>query len=112
MLPPGFSGESTAAEVKVHPNGRFLYGSSRGSDTIAVFSIAPATGLLTPVAFTPCGGKAPRGFALSRDGAWLVCAHQDSGTLCSFKVDAATGRLAAVPGTVAVSMPVCVVFAD
>jgi 6-phosphogluconolactonase len=112
VLPPGFSGESTAAEICVHPNGRYVYGSSRGSDTLAVFSVDPASGFLEPLQFIACGGKGPRGFALSRDGAWLVCAHQDSDTLCSFRVDASTGRLEAIPGTVAVSTPVCVVFAD
>jgi 6-phosphogluconolactonase len=110
VLPPGFQGESTAAEIKVHPGGLFAYGSSRGSDTIAVFSIDPRDGNLTPLEFVPCGGKGPRSFSLSDDGRWLVCAHQDSDTLCSFGVDALSGRLTRVPGTVAVSMPVCVLF--
>jgi 6-phosphogluconolactonase len=112
VLPPGFQGESTAAEVRIHPNGKFAYGSSRGSDTIAVFSVDAASGELAPVEFVPCGGKGPRGFTLSSDGLWLVCAHQDSNTLCSFGVDPASGQLARVPGTVEVSMPVCVLFAD
>ena len=112
VLPPGFQGESTAAEVKVHPNGQFAYGSSRGSDTLAVFAVGPRDGRLSPVEFIPCGGKGPRSFGLSGDGRWLVCAHQDSGTVCSFGVDAQSGRLSRVPGTVAVSMPVCVLFAD
>jgi 6-phosphogluconolactonase len=111
VLPPGFSGASTAAEVRVHPSGRFLYGSSRGSDTIAVFEVDGDSGRLSPVEFVPCGGKGPRNFTLTSDGAWLVCAHQDSDTLCSFQVDPATGRLRRIPGTVSVPMPVCVVFA-
>ena len=112
VLPQGFAGESTAAEVCVHPNGRYVYGSSRGPDTIAVFSVEENTGRLSPVEFVPCGGKGPRSFSLSPDGTWLVCAHQDSNTLCSFRVDGATGRLARIPGTIAVSMPVCVQFLD
>jgi 6-phosphogluconolactonase len=112
VLPPGFSGSSTAAEVRVHPAGRFLYGSSRGSDTIAVFSVDGVSGRLSPVEVVPCGGKGPRNFTLTGDGSWLVCAHQDSDSLCSFQVDPATGRLRRVPGTVSVSMPVCVVIAD
>jgi 6-phosphogluconolactonase len=110
VLPPGFTGSSTAAEVCIHPNGRFLYGSSRGSDTIAVFAIDEAAGTLSPVEVVPCGGKGPRSFSLTRDGAWLACAHQDSDSLCSFQVDADSGRLRRVPGSVTVSMPVCVVF--
>ena len=112
VLPPGFTGETTAAEVRIHPSGKFAYGSSRGSDTIAVLAIDPKTGDLSPIEFVPCGGKGPRSFTLSGDGLWLVCAHQDSSTLCSFAVDPSTGRLGRIEGTVAVSMPVCVLFAD
>ena len=111
-LPVGFTGENTTAEIRVHPNGRFLYGSNRGHDSLAVFAIAPATGLLTPVEIVPSGGKAPRNFALSPNGAWLVCAHQDSGNLTVFRVDAATGRLSRTNGEAIVPMCVCVLFYD
>ena len=112
VLPAGYSGEATAAEIRVHPNGRFLYASSRGPDTVAVFAIDSSKGTLTAVESVRCGGKGPRSFALTADGGWLVCAHQDSNSLCSFRVDPETGRLARVPGTVSASMPVCVLFAD
>jgi len=111
-LPPDFRGESTAAEVRVHPNGRFAYGSNRGHDSIALFAVDPATGLLTARGTIPAGGATPRNFALSPDGAWLVCAHQDSDTLCSFRVDPDRGSLTRIGGTVPVPMPVCVVFYD
>ena len=111
-LPADFKGENTTAEVRVHPNGKFLYGSNRGHDSLAVFSIAAATGLLTPVEIVPSGGKTPRNFALSPDGAWLVCAHQDSGNLTVFRVDPATGRLSPTPHTAAVPACVCVLFYD
>ncbi len=111
-LPAGFTitDPDRAAEIRVHPNGRFLYASNRGHDSIAVFAINPATGLLTTAEITPCGGKAPRNFALTPDGAWLVCAHQDSDSLCSFRVDPATGRLTRIPGTITIPQPVCVLF--
>jgi 6-phosphogluconolactonase len=112
VLPPNYAGEATAAEVCVHPNGRFVYGSARGPDTIAVFEADAASGALTPVETVPCGGKGPRSFAISPGGEWLVCAHQDSDTLCAFRVDSQTGRLQRIPGTVSVPMPVCVVFLD
>lgn len=111
VLPGGYSGAATAAEVQVHPGGRFLYGSSRGPDTLAVFAIDPDSGLLSPVEVVPCGGKGPRHFSISPDGMWLVCAHQDSDTACSFRIDATSGRLSRVEGTIALPMPVCVVFA-
>lgn len=110
VLPAGYSGDATAAEVRLHPTGRFLYGSSRGPDSLAVFGVDPDSGRLSPVQTVPCGGRGPRSFALSPDGAWLVCAHQDSGTLCSFAVDGPSGRLERIPGSIAVSMPVCVLF--
>jgi 6-phosphogluconolactonase len=111
VLPPGYAGEATAAEVAVHPGGGFLYGSCRGPDTLAVFAIGGA-GDLSPVEVVPCGGRGPRHFSLSPDGEWLVCAHQDSGTLCSFHVDDSTGRLRRIPGSAAVPMPVCALFLD
>jgi 6-phosphogluconolactonase len=110
VLPDGFSGEATAAELALHPGGRFLYASCRGSDTLAVFAVDPASGALTRVEIVPCGGRGPRHFSLSPGGRWLVCAHQDSGTLCAFAVDGRTGRLNRVPGTASVPMPVCAVF--
>ena len=110
LLPSGYRGDATAAEIRVHPNGRFVYGSSRGPDTLAVFAVHEGTGALSPVEIVPCGGKGPRNFSLSPDGRWLVCAHQGSDTLCSFEVSAETGRLTRVPGAVEVSTPVCAVF--
>ena len=89
-LPAGYNnrdGHNTDAEIRIHPNGKFLYGSNRGHDSLAVFAIAPGTGLLSPVEIVPSGGKVPRNFALSPDGRWLVCAHQDSGNLTVFRVD-------------------------
>jgi 6-phosphogluconolactonase len=111
VLPAGYAGDATAAEVCVHPAGLFVYGSSRGPDTLAVFAADPVKGTLAPVESVRCGGKGPRGFAISPDGQWLVCAHQDSNTLCSFRIDPGSGRLTRIPGTVSVSMPVCVLFA-
>jgi 6-phosphogluconolactonase len=108
--PEGYRGAFAAAEVKIHPNGRYLYGSCRGPDTLGLFSIDRASGFLTLVEFVPCGGKGPRNFAISPDGEWLVCAHQGSDTLCVFKIDSDSGRLRRIDGTATVSMPVCVLI--
>jgi len=110
-LPPDFKGVSSGAEIRLHPNGRFLYGSNRGHDSIAVFAVDAVTGLLTPVEVTPCGGKNPRNFSLSPDGAWLVCANQNSNSLTVFRVDPKTGRLSPTGQTTEVPLPVCVLFA-
>ncbi len=110
-LPPDYTGDTnTTAELRVHPNGHFLYGSNRGHDSLAVYAITPKTGALTLVEIVPCGGKTPRNFALSPDGAWLVCAHQGSDTVSTFRVDPATGKLTLLPGTSAVAQSVCVLF--
>lgn len=110
-LPADFKGASTGAEIRLHPNGKFLYGSNRGDDSIAVFAVDAATGRLTPVEVTQCGGKNPRNFSLSPDGKWLVCANQNSNTLTVFRVDPATGRLTPTGHSVDVPLPVCVLFA-
>jgi 6-phosphogluconolactonase len=111
-LPTGFkvTDPDRAAEIRVHPNGKFVYASNRGHDSIAVFSVQ-ADGTLQLVELTPCGGKHPRNFDLSPEGHWLVCANQDSNNLVSFRVDADTGRLTATGSTVSVPQAVCVLFA-
>ncbi|MBS0630899.1 MAG: lactonase family protein [Verrucomicrobia bacterium] len=112
-LQADFKGTPSGAEVRVHPNGRFVYGSDRTISSIAVFAVDPATGKLSLVEITPTGGKSPRNFALSPDGAWLVSANQYSNSLTVFRVDPATGRLTRVPDAAAtISTPVCVLFAD
>ena len=112
VLPPGFAGASTAAEVRVHPNGRFLYGSSRGSDTIAVFAVDAGSGRLSPVEIVPCGGKAPRNFTLTERRRRGSSAPTRTRTRSApSRSTPRRGRLRRIPGTVSVSMPVCVVFA-
>lgn len=111
-LPPDFTAQNTTAEVRIHPNGKYLYGSNRGHDSIVVFAIEPGTGKLSLVEMVPSGGKTPRNFALSPDGRWLVCAHQDSEELNVFRVNASTGRLARSEHSARVSMCVCVQFYD
>ncbi len=111
-LPPDFKDATTCAEVRVHPNGKFVYGSNRGHDSIAVFAADAKTGKLALVEITPSGGKTPRNFALSPDGKWLVCAHQDSDNLTVFRVDPNTGKLTRTDATAKVPMCVCVLFHD
>ena len=111
-LPAGFAGANTAAAIKVHPNGRFVYGSNRGHDSLAVFAFDPGSSQLALIEIVSSGGNGPRDFALSPDGAWLVCAHQESNNLTAFRVDAATGRLTRANTAAQVPTPVCVLFGD
>ena len=107
-LPPGFSGNSSAAEIVLHPNGKFLYSSNRGADTIAVFRTGKT---LTQIAQTPAGGKVPRGFVLSPGGRFMLVAAQNSDLVSVFRVDVATGLLTAVGKPVPLGSPVCLRFA-
>lgn len=109
-LPEDFKGKNTTSEVRIHPNGRFVYAANRGHDSLAVFSRDVKTGALTRVEIVPCGGENPRNFALSPDGAWLLCAHQTSDNLSVFRVDPNTGRLAITSNAAHVPKAVCVLF--
>lgn len=109
-LPGDFTGKSTTAEVVVHPNGRFVYGSNRGNDSIAIFNVSPTDGTLTPAGHVPTQGRTPRNFSLSPDGRWLIAANQDGDSLVIFSVDANTGALSPTGQKVTVGAPVCVRF--
>jgi 6-phosphogluconolactonase len=109
-LPAGFSGTSHTAEVQVSPNGKFLYGSNRGHDSIAVFRIDPDTGRLTLVEITPTQGKTPRNFGIDPTGKYLLAANQSSDNIVVFRIDPETGKLTPTGEKVDVPMPVCVKF--
>lgn len=110
ILPKGFSGESTAAEIAVHPSGRFLYASNRGADDIAQLNIDKATGLLTYAASVPTQGKNPRGFGIDPQGKYFFAANQDSDTVVPFRIDPKSGKLSPFGEKLSVPTPVCVVF--
>ncbi len=109
-LPDDFTGESTCAAVKVSPDGRFVYGSNRGHDSLAVFAFDADSGRLTAAGHTHTQGRTPRDFALDPSGRWLLAANQDTNTLVAFAVDAATGALTPTGQVVEVPCPVCVLF--
>ena len=106
-LPASFSGGNTTAEVQVHPSGKFLYGSNRGHDSIAIFAIDPTSGNLTALGHEPTGGSTPRNFGIDPDGKFLLAANQDSGTIHVFRIDQQTGKLAPTGNEIEVPMPVC-----
>ncbi len=108
-LPGTFKESNSTAEVRAHPSGKFLYGSNRGMDTIAVFAVA-ADGKLTPVEHVSTQGQVPRGFALDPSGRFLIAANQKSDSVVVFRVDAKTGRLTPTGQTLQVGTPVDVAF--
>jgi 6-phosphogluconolactonase (cycloisomerase 2 family) len=109
-LPDTFTGNSRAAEIAVSADGRFVYASNRGYDTIAAFAIDAATGRLSPAGWTPSGGKTPRFFALGPSDKFLLAANEETDTLNFFERDAASGRLVATDRTVHVGSPVCILI--
>jgi 6-phosphogluconolactonase len=106
-LPPGFSGTSWTAEVEVSRDGRFLYGSNRGDDSLAVFRVDSATGRLTAAGHAPVGGKNPRHFTSDPTGRFILAGHQGSGTIAVLRIDAATGLPALTGASVKLDKPVC-----
>lgn len=109
-LPKEFEGKSYTAEIVVHPSGKFVYGSNRGHDSLAIYAIDEATGKLTAAGHTPTGGKTPRNFNIDPTGAYLFAENQGSDSIVVFKIDPQTGALKATGTTIDVPSPVCVKF--
>ncbi|GAB4108142.1 MAG: lactonase family protein [Acidobacteriota bacterium] len=109
-LPAGTTIQNHTAEIQASPDGRTVYASNRGHDTIAVLRVSDPSGTLELVQNHPVGGSTPRSFALAPGGHWLVAAAQRSDLLTVHRVDPETGRLASTGASVAVPRPVCVLF--
>jgi 6-phosphogluconolactonase len=109
-LPPGFSGRNDVAEAAVHPNGKFLFVSNRGNDSIAILSIDPGNRTLAPAGGIPTGGKEPRHFAIDPSGKYLLAENQFSNNIVVFKIDSATGRLTPTGQVAEVPSPVDIAF--
>jgi len=113
-LPPGDAvqpGYSTA-EILLAPSGKFLYGSTRGHDSISVYAIDPSSGRLDFVSYTKLPGKTPRGFGITPDGSYMFVAHQNSDSVVVFKIDKSTGKLAPTSSTITVGKPVDIKFVE
>ena len=109
-LPAGFAGEDNSAEIELDAEGRFLYASNRGDDSIAVFAVDAKTGVLRYVEGVKTGGEQPRNFHLDPTGRYLMAANQHSNNIVTFRVDAKTGRLTATGAETQMQAPVCVQF--
>jgi len=109
-LPQNFSGHNDAAEIALHPNGKFLYTSNRGNDSIAVFSVQRRRGTLKLVGIVPTGGKTPRHFAIDPSGNYLLVENQESNNIVIFEIDSATGALTPTGQVVQTPSPVDLTF--
>jgi 6-phosphogluconolactonase len=92
-LPAGFQGASQCAEILVHPNGKYLYGSNRGHDSLAVFAIDGRTGQLRLIEHVATQGRTPRNFAFDPSQQWIIVTNHGSDNAMVFRVDGKTGRL-------------------
>jgi len=110
MLPSGFSGRNDAAEIELHPSGKFLYASNRGHDSFAVYAVDQKTGALRQVEIVPTGGKEPRHFAIDPTGRFLLAENQNSNQIVEFRIDQATGKLTPTGETLTTPSPICISF--
>ncbi len=106
-LPAGWDGDNTCADIHVSPDGRFVYASNRGHDSLATFAVESETGRLTPRGQTSTRGKIPRNFLITPDGRLLLAANQNSGNIVTFWIDEASGELEYTGHEAAVPAPVC-----
>ena len=109
-LPKKFKGQSDCAEIAVSPSGKFVYGSNRGHDSIAVFAVDSQKGTLTAVERVSTQGKIPRHFAIDPTGSYLLVGNQASDSLVVFRIDQKTGRLSPTGQSLRVPSPACVRF--
>ncbi|WP_031500335.1 lactonase family protein [Bryobacter aggregatus] len=109
-LPADYKGDTSGAEIVLHPKGTLLFSSNRGHDSISIYRVNPSNGTIKLLGQQPVGGKVPRGFVLTPDGNFLIAGAQNSDKVFAFKVDLAAGKLIPSGDAVSVGMPVCIRF--
>ena len=109
-LPADYKGENSTAELSIHPNGRFIYGSNRGHDSTAAYAINQENGKLTLIEIEPTQGGHPRFIGLDPTGKFLIAANRDSDNLVSFHVNQGNGELTPTGHQAKAPKPICVVF--
>jgi len=109
-LPNGFDGSNSCAEVRVHPSGKFLYGSNRGHDSIVVYRVDPAKGTLTFVEHETADIRTPRNFNIDPTGKFCLVANQGGDSVVVFRINQKTGALEPTGHKVSIARPVCVRF--
>jgi 6-phosphogluconolactonase len=109
-LPKDFATNNTTSEIALHPSGKFLYGSNRGHDSIAVFAVDRKSGKLTLVEIQSTQGRTPRHFVIDPTGRWLLAENQASDSVVVFAIDAGSGKLKPTSQSITIGSPVCAVF--
>ncbi|TRO66394.1 lactonase family protein [Christiangramia sabulilitoris] len=109
-LPESYRHSNSAADIHIHPSGKYLYTSNRGHDSIAIFEINQDSGELSHVDYVPVAGKTPRNFAISPYGKYLYAASQDTGNITTYKINENTGKLKPQEPVFQIKTPVCLEF--
>jgi 6-phosphogluconolactonase len=109
-LPAGFAGPNSAAEIRVHPSGRFVYATNRGHDTVAEFAVDAQSGVLSPIGWESSRGDWPRGMNIDPSGTFLYVANQNSDSIVVFRVDRAHGALTPTGAVVRTPTPADIEF--
>lgn len=110
-LPTTFVGYSTAAEIAASPDGRFVYCSNRGHDSVAIYAADAADGSLTPIAWQPTQGRDPRFIGLDPAGRFLYAANEQADTIVAFRIDTGSGKLTPTGQVINTASPAVIVFA-
>lgn len=106
-LPVDFTGKSNTADLKITPDGKFLYGTNRGHDSIAAYRIAD-DGTLNLTSIEPSLGKGPQNLLITPDGKWLLCANMPGNSVVVFQIDTASGKLTPQGQPMGMPMPSCI----
>jgi 6-phosphogluconolactonase len=104
-LPSSSRDKNTTAEIAVHPNGKFVYVSNRGHDSLAVFDSA-----LNLIGHVSTMGKNPRSFVVDRKGRWLLAANQNGNNVVAYEIDGSSGMPKPTGQQISVAWPVCVML--
>ena len=111
-IPPQFTARNTTADIRVHPNGRFLYGSDRGHDSIAIYAIDENSGELELLDIASTLGQTPRNFNFDPSGRFIFACNQGSDNVVTFEVDPNDGSLTPTGAQAAALKPACIKFAS
>ena len=109
-IPSEVSRQNTCADIHISPDGKYVYGSNRGHDSIAIFAVDSLSGELTFKVAIPSGGNTPRNFALTPDGRFIFVANQDSNNIVIFEREATTGLMNPTGVETQIPLPVCIKF--
>ena len=109
-IPAEFTDRNTTADIRVHPNGRFLYGSNRGHDSIAIYAIDETSGALELIDIVSTLGQTPRNFNFDPSGRYIFVCNQGSNSVVTFEVDPDDGSLTPTGAEAAALKPACIQF--